>query len=155
MYNSPISFPTTGASSSPRITSPTWLHGFPDDGVAHCCWDINEFNLKIPAFLGQSDNHLTGIFLAFRTRDDAFLFHALDERCHRIGLQVEAFGDVVHRLGVLLPQHQQHQVLRVSQSVLRKQRMIGLCEKARSGVEPETAPVLFKMLDDVIAKLAR
>ena len=76
----------------------------------------------------------------------AFLFHALDERRHRVGLQIEPLGDVVHWLGVLLPQHQQHQVLRIGQSMLGEQWMIGLREKARCGVEPETELVFQKKL---------
>jgi hypothetical protein len=94
------------------------------------------------SFIYQGNNHLTGILLAFPADQDAFFFHALEQGGDCVCLQEQPFGDIIHRLGVLLPQDLQHEILRISQPVLREKWVIGLCEKSRSGVEPETELVV-------------
>ena len=103
-----------------------------DDGVPDGEGHFGQFMLESLSFSGQGDDHLTGILLAFLTDQQTFLFHPLEQGSDRIRLQEKTPGDIIHRLGVLLPQDQQDQILRISQPVLREQRVIGLCEKARS-----------------------
>lgn len=47
------------------------------------------------------------------------------------GIQLQALAQVAHALAVLLPQAQQHQVLRVGQAHRRQQRLVELKAMAR------------------------
>ena len=116
------------------------------NGIANCLGNAGELILKILTLPGQRNNYLPGVLFPFCTSQDAFLFHTLEKRCHRVRFQEQTLGNVIHRLHVLLPQDQQYQILRIGQTLLREQGMIGLREKARSGVQPETELIIqFKL----------
>src|SRR3712207_8380882 len=56
---------------------------------------------------------LTLIALTAMTGQQAHFLHPFYERRRSIDTQHELFTDVIHRLLVVLPQHEQHQILRI------------------------------------------
>ena len=74
--------------------------------------------------------------------DEAFAFHALQQRCDGVGVQHQARGNVAHGQVVPLPQYQEHQVLRIGDTEWLEVWAVGLGDKSRDSVEPKAKLLL-------------
>ena len=113
-------------------------HAVAKDGMAHGSGDIGQFFLEGLSLGRELHDDLAGILFALRARDEPFGLHPFQERGHGIGLKQETLGYIVYRLSILLPQHQEHQVLGIRQSLRPQHGVIDLRNQARRRIEPET-----------------
>ena len=90
-----------------------------------------------PPTFGERNDLLPLVFRSALSGHDAQLLHALQQRCHRVGFEVQPAGNVVHGHRVAFPQHQQHQILRIRDAQLAQDGRVGLRHQSCCRVESE------------------
>ena len=113
-----------------------------DDQGANLVGDGGRPLFEGTSFGREGDKHLPAVLFAALAGHQALVLHSLEQGSDRVGLEVQAPGEVVHRLTILLPEHQQHQILRVGDAELRQEGRVGLRDQTRGGIEPEAELVL-------------
>ena len=88
-----------------------------------------------PALVGQEDAHLPLVGPVPGAAHVAGRLEALEQGRQGAGIEEQALADLLDRQPLLLPQHQQDEVLRVGQVVRGQQRAVGAAEGMGRGVD--------------------
>lgn len=83
----------------------------------------------------QGYDQITFIFDVAPSFHIALRFQPLDDRRDRARVLMQSFGDGLDAEVLLIPQHQQHQVLRIGDAEFLQQRLVALRHAERCGVE--------------------
>ena len=83
------------------------------------------------------DYLLALILLATLANHDTKFLHTLKQGRNGVCFEQQTMSNVVHWLGILLPQHHQNEVLRIGNTQLIQHRRVSLCNETCRRIETE------------------
>ncbi|MNT57808.1 hypothetical protein D3C72_1952100 [compost metagenome] len=123
------------------------MQGFPDftgflQAAARCLADICEnaesLCLQVTAFRREADDHLPFVAGVALATDIACRLQPLQKGGQRSRIEPDLLADTLDRHFVLLPERQQHEILRVGKAETIEQRLVRAVEGMRGRIDGET-----------------